>query len=368
MAVDGRHLDAVRTQRLDDRIYFVAGQDEVTGDRCLVATGWLEVDPGGHPHRTRRGDRHSVHRDVVAAGDADLIDASVGMTLRADNLVDLGHVKVKGGGCGRGGRRCKRGFALSEGIVNRGGHFNWVTMLEQKASDARQKLAATQEKRSSDLTYLASLDQQIDGQVAQLKSQFQSQIVELRAKVSESDALGGAKKALVDRQTRMVQRNAASMDMLNPTLKEYSAALHKADAEKAKLGQKISQLEALEKGIYVGDDLIAIATLVQKRRDIDLDAKRLAIEETELSAQLADQKRPIDAERTRLDKLAAADVRVPGQSMVLTVEASKGRHGAAGLGCGHRRGGDRNKRACVSSSDIRAAKVARDLAVRVASG
>ena len=96
MAVDGRHLDAVRTQRLDDGIYFVAGQDEVTGDRCLVATGWLEVDARGHPHRTRRGDRHSVHRDVVAAGDADLIDASVGMTLRADNLVDLGRVQVKG--------------------------------------------------------------------------------------------------------------------------------------------------------------------------------------------------------------------------------------------------------------------------------
>ena len=227
------------------------------------------------------------------------------------------------------GREVNAGDVLAQ-ISNARLDRTTLIMLEQKTSDARQKLAATQEKRSSDLIYLASLDQQIDGQVAQLKSQFQSQIVELRAKVSESDALGGAKKALVDRQTRMVQRNAASTDMLNPTLKEYSAALHKADADKAKLGQKISQLEALEKGIYVGDDLIVIATLVQKRRDIDLDAKRLAIEETELSAQLADQKRLIDAERTRLDKLAAADVRVPGQSMVLTVEASKGRHVSAG--------------------------------------
>ena len=227
------------------------------------------------------------------------------------------------------GREVNAGDVLAQ-ISNARLDRTTLIMLEQKTSDARQKLAATQEKRSSDLNYLASLNQQIDGQVAQLKSQFQSQIVELRAKVSESDALGGAKKALVDRQTRMVQRNAASMDMLNPTLKEYSAALHKADAEKAKLGQKISQLEALEKGIYVGDDLVAIATLVQKQRDIDLDAKRLAIEETELSAQLADQKRLIDAERIRLEQLAAADVRVPGQSMVLTVDASKGRHVSAG--------------------------------------
>ncbi len=205
-----------------------------------------------------------------------------------------------------------------------------LIMLEQKTSDARQKLAATQQKRNSDLTYLTSLSQEIDGQLAQLKSQFKSQIVELRAKVAESDSLGGAKKALVDRQTRLVRQNAASTDMLNPTLQQYSAALHKADADKAKLGQKISQLDALEKGIYVGDDLIPIATLVQKRRDIDLDAKRLAIEETELSAQLADQKRLIDAERRRLDKLAAADVRVAGQSMVLTVQASRGRHVSAG--------------------------------------
>ncbi|WP_439923547.1 HlyD family efflux transporter periplasmic adaptor subunit [Nitrobacter sp. JJSN] len=205
-----------------------------------------------------------------------------------------------------------------------------LIMLEQKTSDARQKLAATQEKRSSDLNYLTSLNEEIDGQLAQLKSQFKSQIEELRAKVAESDSLGGAKKALVDRQTKMVERNTASMDMLNPTLKQYSAALHNTDAEKAKLGQKIGQLEALEKGIYVGDDLTPIATLVQKRRDIDLDAKRLAIEETELSAQLADQKGLIDAERTRLDKLAAAEVRVPGQGMVLTVQASKGRHVSAG--------------------------------------
>lgn len=227
------------------------------------------------------------------------------------------------------GHEVKAGDVLAR-ISNARVDRTTLIMLEQKTSDAKQKLTATQDKRSSDLNYLKALNEEIDGQLAQLKSLFQSQIVELRAKVAESDSLGGAKKALVDRQTSMVQRNAASMDMLNPTLKEYAAALHKADAGKAKLGQKISQLEALEKGIYVGDDLIPIATLVQKRRDIDLDAKRLAIEETELAAQIADQKRLIEAERIRLGKLAAADVRVPGQSMVLTVEASKGRHVSAG--------------------------------------
>src|SRR6478735_4374184 len=81
------------------------------------------------------------------------------------------------------GREVNAGDVLAQ-ISNARLDRTTLIMLEQKASDARQKLAATQEKRSSDLTYLASLDQQIDGQVAQLKSQFQSQIVELRAKVS----------------------------------------------------------------------------------------------------------------------------------------------------------------------------------------
>jgi multidrug resistance efflux pump len=227
------------------------------------------------------------------------------------------------------GREVNAGDVLAQ-ISNARLDRTTLIMLEQKMSDARQKLAATQQKRSSDLNYLTSLSAEIEGQLTQLKSQFKSQIEELRAEFAESDSLGGAKKALVDRQTKLVERNTANMDMLNPTLKQYSAALHKTEADKAKLGQKISQLDALERGVYVGDDLIPIATLVQKRRDIDLDAKRLAIEETELSAQLADQRGPIDKERTRLAKLAAAEVRVPGKGMVVMVEASKGRHVGAG--------------------------------------
>ena len=98
--------------------------------------------------------------------------------------------------------------------------------------------------------------------------------------------------------------------MLKPTTQQYAAALHKEDAEKAKLNQKIAQLDALEKGIYVGDDLVAVGNLVQKRRDIDLDEKRMEIEAKELSAVLEDHQRFIDTERKRLESLAEANVRV----------------------------------------------------------
>src|SRR3979409_1593831 len=115
----------------------------------------------------------------------------------------------------------------------------------------------------------------------------------------------------------MVAPTAASMGMLKPTTHQYSAALHNVDAENAKLNQKIAQLDALGKGIYVGDDLVAIGTLVQKRRDIDLDEKRMEIEERELAAVLDDHQRLIDVERKRLDTLAARNVRETSPSTIL---------------------------------------------------
>jgi multidrug resistance efflux pump len=202
--------------------------------------------------------------------------------------------------------------------------------LEEKAADAREKLASTEAKKNSDRAYLKSLDSEISDQIEQLKAQFQSQIVELRARVAESDSLSAAKKALVDRQSDMVARDAASIYMLKPTTHQYSAALHNADAENAKLNQKIAQLDALGKGIYVGDDLIAIGNLVQKRRDIDLDEKRMEIEAKELSAVLEDHQRLIDAEQKRLQTLAEANVRVSTVGNILNIGAAPGRHVNAG--------------------------------------
>ena len=202
--------------------------------------------------------------------------------------------------------------------------------LEEKASDAREKLAATQGKKDSDRAYLKTIDSEISNQIEQLKAQFQSQIVELRARVAQSESLSAEKKALVDRQSDMVARDAASTYMLKPTTQQYSAALHNADAENAKLNQKIAQLDALEKGIYVGDDLIAVGTLVQKRRDIDLDEKRMEIEEKELSAVLEDHQHLIDTEQKRLDSLAEANVRVTAAGNILNVGAATGRHVNAG--------------------------------------
>ena len=202
--------------------------------------------------------------------------------------------------------------------------------LEEKAAEAREKLGAAQANKESDRAYLKSLDSEIAAQIEQLKAQFQSQILELRARVAQSESQSAEKKALVERQSDMVSRDAASVYMLKPTTQQYTAALHNGDAENAKLNQKIAQLDALEKGIYVGDDLIAIGNLVQKRRDIDLDERRMEIEEKELSAVLEDHQRLIAKEQKRLDALAGASVRTPTGGKVLNVGATTGRHVNAG--------------------------------------
>jgi multidrug resistance efflux pump len=225
------------------------------------------------------------------------------------------------------GRTVEAGDSLAQ-ISNVRLDRGTLISLEEKAAEAREKLAAAQGNR--DRAYLKSLDSEIANQIEQLKALFQSQIVELRARVSQSESLSAEKKALVDRQSDMVSRDAASIYMLKPTTQQYSAALHNADAENAKLNQKIAQLDALEKGIYVGDDLVAIGTLVQKRRDIDLDEKRMEIEAKELSAVLEDHERLIKTERNRLETLAEANIRVTTPGKILNVGAAPGRHVNAG--------------------------------------
>ena len=259
---------------------------------------------------------------VADQSDRAVVDAPVTLlTSPIDGEIDSlsGHV----------GRAVQPGDSLAR-ISNVRLDRGTLISLEEKVSDAREKLESTLAKKNSDRAYLVSLDAEIAGQVEQLKGQFQSQIVELRAMVAASDSLSGEKKALVERQTDMVARNAASMDMLRPTTQQYSATLHKADAERAKLNQKVEQLGALERGIYVGDDLVALGTLAQKRRDIDLDAKRMDIEEKELAAVLQDKQALIDTEKKRLNSLAAAEVRAPTHGRILNVSAAPGRHVNAG--------------------------------------
>ena len=259
---------------------------------------------------------------VADQSDRAVIDAPVTL-LTSPIAGEIDSLEVEPGNEVTGGQRLAE---ISNPRIDRG----TLISLEEKSADSREKLDAAKSKKQTDIAYTASLDSEIANQAAQLKMQLQSQIEELRARVAQSTAMSGEKKALVDRQSDMVARSNASMDMLKPTQQQYSAALHNTDAENFKLNQKVAQLDALNKGIYVGDDLIAINVLAQKRRDIDLDAKSLEIEERQQSGLIGNLQRIIDVERARLEKLSAASVISSGPGTILTVGAATGRHVSPG--------------------------------------
>src|SRR6476660_5214340 len=117
VAVQGRDLNAVGTQGADHWIDFWCCKDEVASDCSLSISCWLKVDTGGNPERASGVERHYALGDVVAPGNAKLIDAADGLTFDADNAIQLCCVETNVGAGGRSGRNDQRSFARGKGCV-----------------------------------------------------------------------------------------------------------------------------------------------------------------------------------------------------------------------------------------------------------
>lgn len=229
----------------------------------------------------------------------------------------------------RAGQPIERGATIAQ-ISNKRVDRSTLILLEGKAADTRERGLSAGRKLASNVDYLKLLDRSLAGETAQLTDIFNQQILELKARLAASVSSGQEKKTVVDRQSDLVSRNVVSSEMLKPAEQQYKTALHQKDAETAKLNQKILQLEGLRKGVFVGDELVGLASLSQKRRDVSFDAERLRIEQTELEASLTEQQALLEAERRRLTSLAASAVEAPSQGEVLNVGAAAGRHVSAG--------------------------------------
>ncbi len=259
---------------------------------------------------------------VADQSDRAVVNAPVAL-LTAPVAGDVDEVSV------RPGQEVVKGQTVAR-ILNSRVDRSTLIVLEGKSAETRGRALAAERKRASNLEYLAALDRSIKEQSTQVAAIFNQQITELRSRLAASVSSGQEKKSVVDRQATMVARNVASPELMKPAEQQYTTALHQKDAETAKLSQKVTQLEGLMKGVYVGDELVGLASIAQKRRDIEFDAQRLAIEQTELEASLRDQQKLLDAERERLVSLAAAAVETPTAGEILSVGAAAGRHVAAG--------------------------------------
>lgn len=198
--------------------------------------------------------------------------------------------------------------------------------LDGKVDELRGSLLAARQKKESDLAYVAALDAEIRRQVEQTVAKLEGEVAEARARVASADAEGQSTKAVVDRQQAMVDRNTASLDLLRPTQHKLEAARFDKDAETAKLNQKLAELGAVKKNVFVGNQSNSLAVLTQKRRDLAFDAQRLGIEEVQLAASLKAQETLLVAERKRLDSLADAEMRAMNGGVVLSLGVAEGRH------------------------------------------
>ena len=227
------------------------------------------------------------------------------------------------------GDRLQPGEAVAE-IHN--GRVDRTTLiaLDSKAQELRGALAATRQKKDSDNAYVAALDTEIRRQAEQTVAKLEGEVSEARARVASADAEGRSTRAVVERQQAMVNRNTASVDLLRPTQHKLEAAGFDKDAETAKLNQKLAELGAVKKGIFVGNQSNSLAVLTQKRRDIAFDAQRLAIEEEQLSSSLKTQESLFLAEKKRLDSLTDARMRAMNGGVVLSLGVAQGRHVSAG--------------------------------------
>src|SRR5580704_11307613 len=94
VAVQRRDLDPAGAKCLDDWIDLARHHHKVAGDRSVAVPRRLKAYSGRNAERAGRRNSHAVHRHRIAAGDAELIDATVGLAFDADNLIELRSIKV----------------------------------------------------------------------------------------------------------------------------------------------------------------------------------------------------------------------------------------------------------------------------------
>ncbi|MGO4175599.1 HlyD family efflux transporter periplasmic adaptor subunit [Bosea sp. TAF32] len=227
------------------------------------------------------------------------------------------------------GARMAEDAAVAE-IWNKRVDRSTLISLQGKAEEFQRALITARARKEADRGYIETLEREISAQKAQLITQLTDQNAGLAGLLSAARAGVIEKGALRDRQQSLVAQNTASPYMLKPTTQQLSAAQGSLDAAAAKLAAGQSQLEAVRNDIFVGDNLVGLATLAQKRRDIAFHLQNQTIEEAQAEAGLEVQLAAVDAEKARLDSLTEARLTATKGGEILSIEAAVGRHVNAG--------------------------------------
>src|SRR6266849_8009024 len=138
VAMDSRHVDAIRSQRLDHGIHLIACKNKISGDGCLAITGRLETDSIRHAHRSDRTYLHSILGHRIAARHSKLIDTAVRLPLNANDLIKLRRVEIDRRPRAGRSRSRQRGLARAKRITNNSRHLRRVAMAADMQVERRR--------------------------------------------------------------------------------------------------------------------------------------------------------------------------------------------------------------------------------------
>jgi hypothetical protein len=224
-------------------------------------------------------------------------------------------------------------LAANEGIgeiVNPRVDRSTLISLEGQLSDSGERLQATRGKIETNNRYIATIGNVIEQQKSAVISRYLAQIAELEAQVGSADAATREKQQIVTRQNTMVARSIAAPEMVTLANQQLASAQFQRHGMEARLEGKRAELASARNNIFVGDDVQQLASLVLKKRDMELESQKLTIEETETSAVMQQRMKLAVSERKRLDSLERSTVNAPAPGEVLFVNASIDRHVTAG--------------------------------------
>lgn len=202
--------------------------------------------------------------------------------------------------------------------------------LKSRYDTLRQAYETARAEYEADHHYIAVLDQEIAAEKAQLIKQYSDKVAALKADAGSAQASFGERKAIHDQEVTLLAHGEVSAGMVKPVSQQLAAADSHRLSASAQLAALTTQLDALRSNVFIGDDLIGIAAIAQKRRDVAFDASAKAIEEKEAKAALDSASTLVRQEQARVSSLQKIKLVSPGPLEVLHISAAPGRYVSAG--------------------------------------
>lgn len=202
--------------------------------------------------------------------------------------------------------------------------------LENQTQGTRISLQGLRERIGVLTNWLDTLDRAIAQQREVALNVVREVESEARAKAASAAATLAEQSALVARQRRLLEAGVVTREVLIIAQHRERAAQEDMLAAQATLARREAERRSIERGSYAGESQTALGSLIERRRDAELELSRLRVDEAQLNNNLTALSAQTATETARLARLLDAEVPAPSNSHVLRALASPGQRLNAG--------------------------------------